>query len=264
MTRPFRLMEDERRYFALRSEMYIRLCRSTLPAQTIHDIMRTFGKLEDMMLYEGVRQGFAAAHLAPDTGTDDADPLVAHFSLYQDASTPLTRCEDRFVVAGEDRHPFIGREPMRFAPLTLTEAAEQYGPDLTVNPPNIVAQTSPQDSNSPKAAPDTTTESFDEFLDRLAAGVTIQPLEEIAAQDTTPTRPDVIDRARDVLLSLTSKPPTWQEMILLLMRELRMDAGFLDELMSSPMGMTAISQAGLLHLHPGEMPEIVAPTSTTE
>lgn len=262
MTRPFRLMEDERRYFALRSEMYIRLCRSALPAQTIHDIMRTFGKLEDMMLYEGVRQGFAAAHLAPDTGTDDADPLVAHFGLYQDASTPLTRCEDRFMVAGEDRHPFIGREPMRFAPLTLTEAAEQYGPDLTVNPPNIVAPVGPQEDSSPKAAP-ATTESFDEFLDRLVAGANIHPLEEIATQDTPPLRPDVVDRARDVLLSHTSKPSTWQEMILLLMRELRMDAGFLDDLMSSPMGMTAISQAGLLHLHPGEMPKIIAPTTET-
>jgi len=40
------------------------------------------------------------------------------------------------------------------------------------------------------------------------------------------------------------------------MRETRHDAGYLDELMSAPMGMNVVSQAKLFHLHPGAMPEI--------
>ena len=75
-------------------------------------------------------------------------------------------------------------------------------------------------------------------------------------------QPQLLDRARDVLLRSTP-PATWTDLVLLLMRELRVDAGHIDQVMSTPMGMTVISQCNLFHLHPGAMPEVKAVPAPT-
>jgi hypothetical protein len=286
MTRPFRLEEDERRYFALRSEFFIRLVQSGVPTQTVHDILRNFGKLEDAMFFEGVRQGMAVSLLA-DADQQGWDAVTAHATTYGDAATPLTRVEESDPEYPTfHTHPWLSKDPMRFGPLTLTEAHEQLGPDLGVKG----APARPREPAAPKpfdpatapgmtdmmAIPDQD-DGFDPMaaLDRLAngedpeavlgelaalgqAGVDVQLQDLIELQpDAEPLhRPALLDNVRDILLRLDAPPQDWQSMILMLMRETRHDAGYLDNLMSTPMGMTVVSQAKLFHLHPGAMPEV--------
>lgn len=259
MTRPFRLEEDERRYFALRSELYIRLARSGVHAQTVHDILRNFGKLEDMMFFEGVRQGMAAACLASPEQTGQ-EALAVHLALYGNASTPLARVENSMAVC--EPHAWLSHEPLKFAPLTIAEAIEQYGDDLAVAAPAAQRQVAPaaaKDDFDPMAA-----------LEALANGASPldilgidEPLSLDAQHEEPIEQPALLDRARDALMGMSPQPRTWADLVLGLMRELRMDAAVIDDLMSGPMGMTVISQAGLLHLHPGEMPEM-APVERPE
>jgi hypothetical protein len=277
--------------------------QSGVPAQTVHEIMRNFGKLEDMMFFEGVRQGMVTALFSDEN--DVFDPIEAHGRIYSGDQTPLTRTEDATIAADADagdtrllNHPWLHKEPMQYGPLTLTEAIEQYGPDLVVKPapvrrreaPAPVAvpfdpATSPGMTDlmvTPESVPDYEPDrKFDPMvaLDRLAngedpeavlgelaalgqAGVDVSPA---ALQDLIEVRPDedrplerpaLLDRIRDILLRLDAPPKDWQSMILMLMRETRHDAAYLDELMSAPMGMTVVSQANLFHLHPGAMPEV--------
>jgi hypothetical protein len=275
VTRPFRLEEDERRYFALRSEFYVRLVQSGARPQTVHDIMRNFGKLEDMMFFEGVRQGMVAALLMPrrhpDTVQRPAPALTTHHTCYEDAATPLARVErehiDAIGVETALDHPWLSDDPVEFGPLTIAEAAKVYGADeVVVAPPPVVSPVAPT-AQSDDGHPDT-------VLSRLAAGedpdkvfadisVPDEPLLDLAevvdgdGAETEPLhRPELLDRVRDVLTRLQTAPTSWQDLMLLLMRDLHMDAGYLDAVMSTPMGMTVISQANLFHLHPGSHPEV--------
>lgn len=288
MTRPFRLEEDERRYFALRSEFFIRLVQSGVPAQTIHETMRNFGKLEDMMFFEGVRQGMVTALFNADS--PNRDPIELHGEMYHGLHTPLSRAEAGLVQSEQSfmGHEWLHREPLQLGPLTLNEAIEQYGPDLVVKraperpraPATISEQVSDEIEKEvlvplTKKALDPNAEA-ERLLERLANGEDPEsvfgplpperPLEDLIeakpdepidpAHDEPLHRPELLDRIRDVLVSVKQKPATWQDMILMLMRELRMDASYLDDILSTPMGMTVISQAELFHLHPGAKPEI--------
>jgi hypothetical protein len=302
MTRPFRLEEDERRYFALRSEFFVRLVQSGVPSQTVHEIMRNFGKLEDTMFFEGVRQGMIVAVFSDEA--DGCEPIELHGSVYHGYSTPLTRVEDDILTALADtgdvtllNHPWLSKKPLQFGPLTLTEAIEQYGPDLVVKPvaarprAPVVVPADPEGGVAPADLDDLAgvaasigkAGAFDPMaaLERLAngedpeavlgelaalgqAGVDgssepLQDLVELPLEDDRPLeRPALLDRIRDILLRLPEPPKDWQSMILMLMRETRTDASYLDEMMSAPMGMTVVSQANLFHLHPGAMPEVKA------
>lgn len=272
MTRPFRLEVDERRYFALRSELYIRLARSGLPAQVVHDILRNFGRCEDMLFFEGVRQGMAAALLAdPERGHLRQPALAVHSDLYGIAATPLVRVEDVAVHAARDtsgtrdpypEHPWLAKEPLKFAPLTITEAIEMYGEDLAVRVPVPVASDQPAATKKRSLEDD-----FDpmEALNALANGGSTEDILGIKdpaifdsgggdseGTDEPVHRPELLDRIRDALVKMP-QAASWKELILGLMREMRMDASVLDDVLSTPMGMTVISQAGLLHLHPGSL-----------
>jgi hypothetical protein len=283
VTRPFRLEEDERRYFALRSEFFIRLVQSGVPAQTVHDVMRNFGKLEDAMFFEGVRQGMVVSLLA-DTDQQGWDAVTAHVTTYGDAATPLTRVEESDPeFPAFSTHPWLAKEPMQFGPLTLTEAIEQYGADIVVKKAPAPPKEAPR-AFDPATSPGMTDLMVDpenpDGFDPMAAlealangedpakvlgryeGQTGEPLHKLEdlielQPDAEPTnQPALLDRIRDILLRLDAPPQTWKDLILMLMREVRHDAGFLDDLMSTPMGMTVISQAKLFHLHPGAMPEV--------
>lgn len=297
MTRPFRLEEDERRYFALRSEFFIRLVQSGVPAQTVHEIMRNFGKLEDMMFFEGLHQGMATAILTPRVG-EDRYPIWCHAELYGDAATPLRRVEEAQIeVLDADEthepledHPWMPTEPMQFGPLTLTEAVEQYGEDLVVKRAPVRAREQAVVQPAPDAdAVDDPMSVLEELADGAdpaevfarrgieapdAEGMVpqgeLQELIELPVVDEEQSdeserplhQPQLLDRARDVLLRSTP-PATWTDLVLLLMRELRVDAGHIDQVMSTPMGMTVISQCNLFHLHPGAMPEVKAVPAPT-
>lgn len=257
MTRPFRTEEDERRYFALRSEFFVQLAKSGLPAQMIHDIMRNFGKLEDMMFFEGVRQGMAAALLYQQGDYYDDGAVQVHASVYGPASaTPLTRVERSLVMATglESRldHPWLDASPMEFGPLTLTEAVEKYGPDLRVDAP-VQGHAAPVSAGEEAVTPTESGLPEDLGGDEVPD---FKELEELPIEDAPPIeQPALLDRFRDILLK-ASPPQTWHELVLLLHRETLVDAGHVDQVMSTPMGMTVISQAKLFHLHPGSAPQV--------
>lgn len=261
MTRAFRVVEDERRYLALRSELFIRLARSGLSAQTVTEIMRNFGKCEDFLFAEGVRQGVAAAVLEAGgilpLAAADRDALSLHFGVYGTADTPLSKVEAAF--AGNDPrfpdHPLLTTAPIQFPPMTLTEALDAYGPDLKV-------EGAPTRPLEPAAAPrkrDVLDEIVDaedplELLSRLGPEFSDEALDKLDApqpENQPLERPELLDRVREILKD-AKPPPSWTEMILFLQRELRFpDAAYLDEMMRAPMGMTVLSQCQLFHLHPG-------------
>ncbi len=271
MTRPFRVEADERRYFALRTEFYIRLVSSGTPSQTVHEIMRNFGKLEDMMFFEGVRQGMAAGLLAMD-GSENFEALGCHAALYQTHQTPLVRAEksrvrDLLNDPGYDgyskscgklseEHPWLDPDPLLFGPSTLTEALEAYGPDLTVGPmprrERVRASTVPNEPVTDNL-PDESNFVLDEhqMSDFLRELEVPEPSDD-PEQDQPLERPELLDRIRDILLA-AEPANTWVELIHLVQRELLppIDAGYLDMMLSSPMGMTVLSQCKLFHLHPG-------------
>lgn len=266
MTRPFRTSEDERRYFALRTEFFVRLVQSGVSAQTVHDMMRNFGKMEDMMLFEGVRQGMAVAVLVE--ANDGVLPLEMHASLYAGGETPLSRIESQLSGESVKYHPYLGVEPLEFGPLTLTEAIEKYGPDLTVDAPRASSKRAAGQIDDPmgvldafrngedpeavfaeleKAGADTNQAVLAELAELAQAGL------DAASEDDQPLeRPDLLDRIREILLK-AQPAKNWPELILMVQRELvpPIDAGYLDIMLSSPMGMTVLSQCKLFHLHPG-------------
>lgn len=268
MTKPFRLEEDERRYFALRSEFFIQLVQSGVPPQTVHEIMRNFGKLEDMMLFEGVRQGMAVAALisGAEEGSDDMPALGLHAMLYGGGhATPLRRVELMVAARRADvdptfdpNHPWLNDTPLKFGPLTLNEAIEQYGADLVVKPAVRERASTDERSNdeiyvdNPRNARD-----LDEAAREESTGLLQDPIEMPIGLDQPADepieRPELLDRIRDHLLTVPSPPQTWPDLILSVQRAMHLDAGYIDQMLSSPMGMTVLSQVKLFHLHPGSM-----------
>lgn len=263
MTRPFRLEEDERRYLALRSEFFIQLVQSGVPPQTVHEIMRNFGKLEDMMFFEGVRQGMAAAALFPSAETN-MSALGVHAAIYGGGhATPLRRvekmlAEQRTDPAFDPNHQWLNDAPLRFGPLTLNEAIEQYGADLVVKPAVRERASTDERSNdeiyvdNPRNARD-----LDEAAREESTGLLQDPIEMPIGLDQPADepieRPELLDRIRDHLLTVPSPPQTWPDLILSVQRAMHLDAGYIDQMLSSPMGMTVLSQVKLFHLHPGSM-----------
>ena len=160
----FRVAEDERKYIALRTEMYLRIIQN-VPPQVASEIMRNFGKLETLLHFEGVKQGLAVASvgLAGDLGEIDGlrqlhllPPAEALARVYADADTPLAEAEKRWMakldqteVVNEELPrivrvkpgsphedlPWLSIAPVELPPMTLTEALAKYGPDLDVSAP---------------------------------------------------------------------------------------------------------------------------------
>jgi hypothetical protein len=154
----FRTAEDERRYLALRNEMVLRLAASC-PAPIAHEILRNLGKLEAFVFVEGVRQGAIATDLnaLATEGVEDASPLMAHAVVYSGSDTPLTRCErgllercgmspsavDAYLSAA-----LFNTSATQFAPTTLAEAQDAYGPMLMP-----LAPESPRPAQAPRPVP---------------------------------------------------------------------------------------------------------------
>lgn len=260
MTRPFRTETDEQRYFTLRTELFLRVCKSGIPSQTVHEIMRALGKMEDFMLLEGVRQGFMSAYLA--VGAEE-DPLTSHAKLYAGANTPLS-ARELSVDPTCHGHPWGSTKPLEFAPTTLAEARKAYGEDLAIQPVATVAETP-----APERAATRDVDDPMAFLEALAAGVDVKDLlgpAFLSADpltdpvdvdiDTSPAqRPDLVDRLRDEMKALTEPPKTWADLVLTLTRQTHIASDVIDQALSTPMGMTAISQVNFFHLHPGAYPD---------
>jgi hypothetical protein len=203
-------------------------------------------------------------------GPDSDDALTAHAKLYAGASTPLSAVE----IAREPTchsYPWGSIKPLEFAPSTLAEARKLYGPDLVIQAPSVEAVKAPvvQPERKPVVV---STDSPMEFLEALANGTSLEEMTRLlddafagsepltdpvdVDDDLSPVqRPDLVDRLREEMKALSEPPATWDDLVLTLMRQTHIAANVIDQVLSTPMGMTAISQAGFFHLHPGAYPD---------
>lgn len=275
MTRPFRTEVDEQRYFALRTELFLRVSKSGIPAQLVHEILRTVGKMEDFMLLEGVRQGVMTAVLG---STEEFDALTAHAKLYAGASTPLAAVEMSLDPSCHDQ-PWGSIAPLTFAPTTLAEAREAVADGVSFDGAEALKATpvvtkltplrelpqeamedpaafladlgiDPDDYDAPLSDPEEV-----EFQSNMSTVSALLDQARLESERTEPAeRPDMIDRLRDAMLALEQPPETWTDLVLALTRQTAIASDVIDQALSTPMGMTAISQAKFFHLHPGAYP----------
>lgn len=261
----FRFREDEKRYLKLLGEVY-RLVASHLPPQHTSTALRNLGKIQDMLMLEGVRQGVAAAaisNLAKNIGDGDLEHLKAfqlHAHIYGSSDTPLSAAEAEWIEKlgfrgpGFERAcgPWLDPESMRFAPAT----EEELAPETALE---AMREFRALDDGSPLApradepietAPERAPATDDVEIGRLLTEAT-------DAQE----RPDLLDRVRDALIGLKRdgfEPTGWSDMLMKLHLTMHVDAGFLDLQLSTPMGMTVLSQAGYTHLHPGAQIDLMS------
>lgn len=234
----FRFAEDEQRYLLLVGALQRQLATQLPPAQ-VSVAMRNLGKLQDLLLMEGVRQGATAACLndalcsAGLGSLGPLKPLELHAAVYGAHDTPLHAIERRLLapLGTAKGFPWLDEAPMQFAPTAL-----QSDGDQTATPPAAV----------PKAWDDMMEDDIRQEAERYMT-------KRVAQDDDFRERPDLLDRARDVLIDMAKRGDpisSWTDMILRLHATLQVDAGFLDLQMSTPMGLTVLHQAGFHELRP--------------
>lgn len=240
----FRFREDERRYYALVSEVY-RLLGTHLPPDQVSVAMRNLGKLQDLLMLEGVRQGVAAAaisNVSKELELGDLERLKAfqlHAHIYGSQDTPLRAIEEEWlekfgVPEGQDG-PWLDPTPMRFAPDTERAFAQELAKPQMMTGAELLRQMRDQGVG----IEDADIEDIERLLD-----------EEADAQE----RPDLLDRVRDVLQEMASaglQPRDWSDLILRLHVQMQVDAVVLDMQLGTPMGQTVLAQAGFVGLQPG-------------
>jgi hypothetical protein len=246
----FRLVEDERRYLALRAELYLRLSQSGADMRVVADVLRNLGKIESFAYAEGIRQGAVARAC---TQAEDLSALGLHHDFYAFADTPLRevekrKCPDRAGGVFEE-------EPLEFAPLTLGEAKKQYRRDDPLDaaplaPTPAGKASAPEHFSMGTGDPDLDAELADALAPRRPEGDSHANEHLYAAPS-----PDFLDRLRDVLLSAKASGPAfadWSEMVFHLQRATGFDAGAIDLQLSTEEGRTVLAQAGFFDLSPGE------------
>jgi len=262
----FRHEDDEKRYLHLRTEVYLRVARG-LPAPLVSEVMRNFGKLEQLLQLEGIRQGLAVAELSQLTTEVDAPGVrhlkafQAHAMMYGSQDTPLIDVEDEWIDKlslndSDARRAWLDPNPMRYAPQTLSEwKDEQTGDGAAVQ--RFIDDNPLSDDVAVDMHPD----DFEALLDDGdddddLSDVDLQSLFEGAPQvdpDDAQERPGMLDNIRDQLLLMKSKgwePKTWAQLIMDLHLALQTDAAMLDIQLSTQMGATVLAQAGI-HISPG-------------
>lgn len=231
----FRCSEDEQRYLRLLAQIH-RQCARHLPPGAMEVFFRNITKMQDMLMLEGVRQGFAAAELgllidaagAQDSPVRHLKAFQAHATVYGSSDTPLQAVETEWVehLGGADAEPalkaWLDKKPMRFAP----DVAEES--DETVRPF--------------EPAPGMKPISHQELAGRGA--FTFESEEEIASVQM----PAFIDQTRDQIQALQAggwQPESWSQLILDLHRRCGVDAGMLDMQLATPMGEALLAQCGI-------------------
>lgn len=246
----FRFAKDEKRYLTLLGEVFS-LVASHLPAPAVSHAMRNFGKVQDMLLLEGVRQGLGVAEIARhaiERGHSDMrslKPFQAHAMVYGSSDTPLRDVELEWLdKLGMDTatadDAWLDRNPMRFAPQTLKAYEAERGPlSPSVPPVDEGIPTNNDDIQKHWAADD------EPPLPPPVSGTD---------QEDTQERPALLDRVRETLQKLLGEgyqPGSWEEMIMRLHLVTGIDAGFLDLQMGTDMGRTVLAQCGIYDVVPG-------------
>lgn len=241
----FRFKEDEKRYLSLLSEVY-RIAGSSLNHQQMSVVMRNLGKLQDILLLEGVRQGVSAAAIGvmqverTDLYTVALRPLQLHAYIYGSHDTPLNEVEQMWLntmeVSEEEVLDWLDPHPMDFAPETEHAALQE------------ARRAKPAPVSEPLGGRSDLDPGDDIHVDDLLAS--------FESDDDTFESPQSLDRIRDVLMTMSKsqiKPESWQELILRVHRGTGIDAGFIDMQLGTAMGRTVLAQAGMADIHPGPM-----------
>jgi hypothetical protein len=256
----FRQKEDERRYLLLRSEVYRRV--AGLPPGLVSEVMRNFGKLEQLLQLEGIRQGLAVAELSAmgedanahfaqseETGVRHLKAFQAHAEIYGSSDTPLVDVEQewlqRWKVDGDSA--WLDPAPMRYAPATLAEWESEEDTEFSAGQ----ATTLPAPPSEPAGWEDGASAPVDSLFGESLFGETT----ESGAEGTSDSqeRPDMLDQVREHIRGKRKQgwePKSWEQLILDLHLAMHVDAAFLDIQLSTQMGATVLAQAGI-HLNPG-------------
>lgn len=241
----FRFAEDEKRYLLLVSAIQRQLA-TRLPPAEVSVAMRNLGKLQDLLMMEGVRQGAVAAGLARCDGAPELvermPPFQLHATVYGSQDTPMHLAEQEWIrdalhldVGAMCEQSWLDAQPMQFAPDTL-QAAE-------------VTEQAP---GAPASVPAPTRKPLDSWTDDDIAAEARRWASQVKEGDAQ-EHPDLLDRVRDVLQDLRKegfRPTAWAEMIMRVHLATQVDAGFLDLQLGTPMGITVLRQAGFLDLDP--------------
>jgi hypothetical protein len=253
----FRRREDETRYMRLMSELY-REAAPHLPPGSMTTLMRNLGKMQDMLLLEGVRQGAAAAAVSTVAGRIERSSLEhlkafqLHAHVYGSSDTPLVDAEAYWLtkLGAEDAraHAWLDPEPMRFAPETAIEAlgapeaaaSARPSGSLSVEEDDVATAVA-----SLRVAEGGIVEAARRFVDELDDDLAGEPMQ---------SEPDLLDRVRDTLQHFAASgaaPGDYQDLVLRLHIALKVDAAWLDMQLSTEEGRTVLAQTGNGHLTPG-------------
>jgi hypothetical protein len=275
----FRHTEDERRYLALRSEIYVRIAQH-LPAEMVSEVLCNFGKLEQLLHLEGVRQGLAVAemsslaHQAGESGVRHLKAFQAHAMMYGSQDTPLTaveqeRLERWGLPADSGSKGWLDGNPLRYAPQTVAEWESEQAGGTHVPPSFVKARQKVEQVVAGMADQLTPKEKAllhgEPSAPRWAEGAeedvwsdedVVALLGDAPAREgnlDTQERPAALDLLRDEIMAMRSKgwePKTWEDLIMQLHVATKQDAAFLDIQLSTQVGRAVLDQCGV-HIYPG-------------
>lgn len=236
----FRFAEDEQRYLLLVGALQRQLA-TQLPPEQVSVAMRNLGKLQDLLMMEGIRQGATAANIGRELAAGEITkspgpllkPFELHAAVYGTHDTPLHAVEQQLLSPLHETPPWLDDAPMQFAPTPQDSGAAPIAP-------------TPPSTSAPK--------SWDHVADEDIRQEARRYWEERPPREGDfHERPELLDRARDALVGMVQRGDpvsTWTDLILRLHLALQVDAGFLDIQMSTPMGLTVLHQAGFHDLRP--------------
>lgn len=269
----FRFRKDEGRYLRLVSEMY-RDVAANLAPKLVSRVMRNFGKIEQLVFLEGVRQGLAIAEISnlseqlggPITVRDNK-PFQAHALVYGSTDTPLSDIEQRWLdrLGADSRHggeAWLEAQSMRFAPQTLEEALQEDAQSGEEPPEDREAARGAAAEQQPPWASEDTEGAHPLSEEEVRRIIHSESSDSESAPDPEPEArsgpevesPAFLDRVRDRVQALQKSGhefTSWHQLILALHVDMAVDASYLDLELTTDMGRAVLDQCGLYNLHSG-------------
>jgi hypothetical protein len=263
----FRRLEDEQRYLALRTELYLRVAEALREQPLLcQEILRNLGKIEHVAFYEGVEQGAVASFFALELDEDFASLSAAdmHRQIYAHHDTPLTEAERSPWTAMADQLRLVCPQLLvapraEYVPMTLQEVEGTAVAPAPVRDRARIAPATIRRSLIADDLADTMIEAAEDddvlALDNLLASLPSSPEPDLSAS------PQLLDRIRDALVTRARngwKPTQWSEVVLAAMQDTSIPAYTVDAQLATPEGVTVLRQAGMLDLEPSPWSSIAA------